>query len=139
MHGGAVEAPGDHLHRLIAAQGTDADVPWQQVAVLLGEQQAVPVPQAIERQRLLEVPGGIQHELGQAFAARTHTTVAVRLEAQAARQRGANRADVELLAFDGRGGDDVLQQGIQFALHAEFAPHRSGHTEEAPLSLRTVA
>ncbi|MOA08957.1 hypothetical protein D3C78_1287610 [compost metagenome] len=108
MHGGTVEAPGHHLHRLLAAQGADADAPWQQVEILLGEQQCVPVQQALRRQRQLELLGGVQHQLGQPLAARTDAGLCLGLQAQAAGQRGTHRTDVELFTLDGRGGDDVL-------------------------------
>ena len=100
-----------HLHRVVAAQFTDADGP--QPIWPVGKQAAVPLMQAGQSERLVELAGGGQQHIQQSL----HLGGGLRLtigqrKAKAACDRGAHLARVELFAFDGGGAQAfAAQQG----------------------------
>ncbi|MNG03011.1 hypothetical protein D3C84_860700 [compost metagenome] len=86
MHGGAIHAAGDHLHRFIAAQLADTDMPRVEVFFLNGEQPLMPVQQTGEIKRGGKVLGGIEHQVRQPFAALAGPTCINVFQAKASSQ-----------------------------------------------------
>ncbi|MNE57354.1 hypothetical protein D3C80_1523150 [compost metagenome] len=97
----------------------------------------MPGEQALQGQRLVIPLRSIQHQLSQPFTAGIGCSLF--LDAQAASEGRTDRAHIQLLTFDCRGGDDVLQQRIQDVLAFAERIDAADLAQQAPLHVDAVA
>ncbi len=101
-----------HRHGGVVAPRTDAHA--RDGAVPCGEQGGVPAEQALGRQGLFAVAGGVQPQVHHAVHMPVGRSQRANVYAQSARDDGAHGLQIESLAVNLAGFDDVLrahQQG----------------------------
>jgi hypothetical protein len=123
----------DNLRRPagVVAPGTHVDT--REAAIARREQRGVPAEQALRGKRRAEVGRGVQHHLHHAVDMPVDRGERANVHTQAARQRGAHRFDVEVLALDLAGLDHVVGQCGQAGLFAQRQAHISQAAEQQAL------
>ncbi|MNP03132.1 hypothetical protein D3C76_950070 [compost metagenome] len=136
MHGRLVEPAGDHLHGHFITQLAD-QYRFAQGALCQWEQPLVPGVQALQGQRSVIPLRCIQHQLRQPFTAGIGRSLL--LDAQPASEGRADRTHVQLLTFDCRRGDDVLQQRIEDVLALAECIDAADLAQQASLHVDAIA
>lgn len=104
-----------------------------------GEEQCVPMEQAHQVERRIDLMRGVEHKLGQPFAARRPRGFRTGCHTKSPGERRPHGIHVELLAFDGRRRNDVLQKGIELLAGLDIVADRPGTAEQGSLENMALA
>ena len=105
----------------------------QPPAVADREQGGVPAKQALGRERLRVVLGGVQHHVHHAINMAIRRGERANGHAQPPGDAGAHGVQVQGFAFDGAGGDDFLREGLHGGLVALRQPQLGHAARQMPL------
>ena len=133
MHTPPADGSRDDLHwpQGIVTPGTDPDPGEARVA---GRKEGgMPAKQPFPREGRLTVGGGIEHHLHHAIGLAIRGCQRPDIHPQTPREGRAHRGDIELLALDLTGLDDVIGQGVQAGLVAAGHANIGQPAQQQPL------
>ena len=108
MHFLPPQGAGHHLHRSAGIIPPAGDLDFGKPGVPSWKQRGMPAEQACLCHRRRTVRRRIEHHLDHAFDMTIRRCQSANIHAQAAGDAGADGSDVQLLAFDLAGFDDIL-------------------------------